>query len=68
MRTWKKICEDQSLRDLPYKIETNRVGQLILSPRSLRQGSLKAEIGCCSKVDSLMGSASWDVLWRPLME
>ena len=29
---WREVLEDPNLRDLPYKIETNRVGQLIMSP------------------------------------
>ena len=29
---WNEVLEDRSLRDLPYKIETNRGGQLIMSP------------------------------------
>jgi len=30
---WREIVEDPSLRDLPYKVETNAQGQLVLSPR-----------------------------------
>ncbi|MEO8938559.1 MAG: Uma2 family endonuclease [Burkholderiaceae bacterium] len=29
---WREVLEDASLRDLPYKVETNRGGQLIMSP------------------------------------
>lgn len=29
---WREVLEDRSLRDLPYKVETNRGGQLIMSP------------------------------------
>ncbi len=29
---WAEVLEDKSLRDLPYKVETNRGGQLIMSP------------------------------------
>jgi len=32
--TWEAICADRSLRDLPYKIETNRFNQIIMSPAS----------------------------------
>lgn len=45
MYTWKDICEDRSLEDLPYKVETNRLGQVILSPLENWQGGLQAEIG-----------------------
>jgi Uma2 family endonuclease len=30
--TWDEICADQSLANLPYKIETNRYGQIVMSP------------------------------------
>jgi len=41
---WEQICNDPALRDLPYKIETDRLGKLILSPaknsHSFRQGQI----------------------------
>lgn len=43
--TWKEICADPSLRDLPYKVETNRRDQLVLSPRPARHGEMRAVIG-----------------------
>ncbi len=30
--TWAEICEDPVLRDLPYKIESNRWGRIVISP------------------------------------
>ena len=30
--TWKEVCEDPNLQDLPYKIETNDRGQIVMSP------------------------------------
>ena len=33
---WHEIVNDPALQDLPYKVETNRRGQLILSPHSNR--------------------------------
>lgn len=30
--TWAEICDDKSLRDLPYKIETNKRGLIMMSP------------------------------------
>lgn len=30
--TWDEVCADPSLRDLPYKIETNGFGNIIMSP------------------------------------
>lgn len=32
MPTWDEICDDPALQDLPYKIETNQYGQIIMSP------------------------------------
>ena len=32
MPTWTEICDDPSLRDLPFKIETNRYGTIMMSP------------------------------------
>jgi len=30
--SWKEVCEDPNLQDLPYKIETNDRGQIVMSP------------------------------------
>jgi Uma2 family endonuclease len=35
-RRWQEVVRDPSLRDLPYKVETNQRGQLILSPHTTR--------------------------------
>ena len=32
MLSWDEICDDPALQDLPYKIETNQYGQIIMSP------------------------------------
>ena len=41
---WEQICNDPVLRNLPYKIETDGLGKLILSPakniHSFRQGQI----------------------------
>lgn len=29
---WEKVLHDPALRDLPYKIETNRFGQIVMTP------------------------------------
>ncbi len=41
---WEEICADPTLRDLPYKIETNRRGQIILSPARSRHGEFQSAI------------------------
>lgn len=46
MELWRRALTDPSLRDLPYKVETNEHGQLVLSPHkprhSLQQGRIAA--------------------------
>ena len=42
--TWEEICEDPNLRDLPFKIETNQRGQIIMSPARSRHGEYQAAI------------------------
>lgn len=45
MLAWKDICEDRHLRDLPFKIETNRFNQIVMSPAYNWHGSFQYEIG-----------------------
>ena len=44
MPTWSEICEDPSLRDLPFKIETNRYGTIMMSPAKGWHSDRQAEI------------------------
>ena len=44
LEQWKHLLADQNLNNLPYKIETNERGQLILSPVSKRHSFLQARI------------------------
>ncbi len=41
---WQEICDDPRLRDLPFKIETDRWGHIVMSPASNRHSLLQAEI------------------------
>lgn len=41
---WQQICEDKTLHNLPYKIELNKQGQIIMSPASIRHAFFQAEI------------------------
>ena len=43
--TWKEIVENPTLQNLPYKIETNAQGQLIMTPTKIRHGSFQSKIG-----------------------
>ena len=45
MNFWADICADKSLQDLPYKIETNRFDQIIMSPASAWHSDYQGEIG-----------------------
>lgn len=42
---WKTITEDPNLRDLPFKIETNEFGQIIMNPVKLSHSAYQGEIG-----------------------
>ena len=42
--TWEEVCADPNLEDLPYKIETNEWGQIVMSPTWLKHGAFQAEI------------------------
>jgi len=38
---WQDVCGDKNLADLPYKIELNRWGQIVLSPADYQHSSLQ---------------------------
>ena len=42
---WNQVLADPCLRDLPYKIELNREGQIVMSPASNRHASLQFRLG-----------------------
>ncbi len=42
---WEAVCTDPNLKDLPYKIELNARGQIIMSPAKLYHGRFQNEIG-----------------------
>jgi len=41
---WEEVCNDPNLQDLPYKIELNRFGQIVMSPVSNWHGILQSKI------------------------
>ncbi len=73
---WNQICEDKTLRDLPYKIEMNEWGNIVMSPASNRHGNIQTKIAFflmtmmkngtvlteCS-VDTAKGVKVADVAW-----
>lgn len=43
--TWTEICANPALQDLPFKIETDRYGRLLMSPARNEHGYYQSEIG-----------------------
>ena len=41
---WADICQDPLLKDLPYKIQTDRWGNIVMSPASNEHGIYQAKI------------------------
>ena len=41
---WPEVCDDKVLQDLPYKIELNEWGQVVMSPASNRHGLVQTII------------------------
>jgi Uma2 family endonuclease len=41
---WSEVLTDKSLSNLPYKIELNECGQIVMSPASNQHGFLQVEI------------------------
>ena len=42
--SWKEVCEDPNLQDLPYKIETNDRGQIVMSPTCAWHGRFAYQV------------------------
>jgi Uma2 family endonuclease len=42
---WQEVCEHPSLQDLPFKIELDEFGRIIMSPVKLYHSVLQGEIG-----------------------
>ena len=53
MLTWEQLCEDKRFQDLPFKIETNARGQILMSPTSMYHGSNANRVA--RLLESLMG-------------
>ena len=41
---WQEVCEDPNLRNLPYKIELNAEGKIIMSPQKVYHSIFQGEI------------------------
>jgi Uma2 family endonuclease len=42
--TWLEVCNDKNLRNLPYKIELNQAGQIVMSPTRNWHGYFASKI------------------------
>lgn len=42
---WKKLIENPFFKDIPYKVELNKFGQILMSPASNRHGILQFNVG-----------------------
>lgn len=51
---WQELCRDPSLNDLPYQVETNATGQIVLSPHSARRARRQKRIE--KRLDPLLES------------
>lgn len=47
--TWDEVINNPFLKDLPFKIETNKFGQILMSPASNKHGSIQFDVG--KKID-----------------
>jgi Uma2 family endonuclease len=43
--TWDEVINSPYLRDLPFKIELNKFGQILMSPASNKHGIVQSQIG-----------------------
>ena len=43
--TWEEIINDPMLQNLPFKIETNRFGQILMSPATNKHGIIQSDVG-----------------------
>ncbi len=42
--TWPEVCAHPALRDLPFRIETNARGQIVMSPTSNQHSLMQAQV------------------------
>ncbi len=74
---WQEVCENSSLKDLPFKIELNTQGQLLMTPVKVNHSLIQGKIigllyrHCCQEGDALAecaiktqkGTKVADVAW-----
>lgn len=73
---WSEIVADPTLKDLPFKIETNEYGQIVMSPHTRIHAIWQGEIEWCLRhclpagrtapefaIDTRLGTKTPDVVW-----
>ncbi|QQO55311.1 MAG: Uma2 family endonuclease [Thiohalocapsa sp. PB-PSB1] len=73
---WQEVCEDPRLKDLPYKIELNEYGKILMSPQkvyhSIFQGKIQnilrklnrtGEVFPECAISTVKGTKVADVVW-----
>ncbi|HLX61611.1 MAG TPA: Uma2 family endonuclease [Planctomycetota bacterium] len=74
--TWQEVCDDKSLQNLPYKIELDQWGRIVMSPANNRHGKFQMRFGSlwekhlsggvsiseCS-IDTPLGTKVADAAW-----
>jgi Uma2 family endonuclease len=43
--TWEEILNNPALQNLPFKIETNKFGQILMSPATNKHGIVQSDVG-----------------------
>ena len=78
---WREVVENPSLKDLPFKIETNEWGKIMMCPASdahglyqvsivewlLRLGGGKGRVSTECPIETSKGTRVADVAWRSLV-
>ncbi len=63
---WEEVCEHQQLQDLPFKIELNKWGQIVMSPvkikHSFYQGRIQRLLESCLNTGEVMPECAIDTL------
>jgi len=74
--TWLEVCRERSLRNLPFKVELDRWGRIVMSPHRKEHGAYQGEIASLLKklrpagrvvsecaIDTTDGTKVADVAW-----
>jgi len=54
--TWDEVINDPTLQNLPFKIELNKYGQILMSPASNKHGIIQFDVG--RKIDRSKGKGT----------